>query len=125
MESNNVGFTLLRCLGAMAVWLLLAMVAGGVFTVIFGMDAGALTIAPFLGLCGLTIHLCLWTIEREPHWKSAGPVFGLILSVILWISLHADGTEPVVVLTIFLVLSAVSYLVYPVARYILNGLELK
>jgi len=109
----------------MAVWLLLAMVAGGAFTVIFGLDSGALTIAPFLGLCGLTGHLCLWTIGREPHWKSAGLFFGLVLSVILWISLRADAIDPVVVLTIFLVLSAVCYLVYPVARYILNGLELK
>ncbi|MFK7889428.1 MAG: hypothetical protein AB8B63_01335 [Granulosicoccus sp.] len=110
-----------ECLAVFAVWLVSGFAAGLLGA---GFGGGAsLLLGVHLGVCGATLHLILWAVERYPHWFWAGPVFGFITTCsIILLNLEEGVHEwwPIPMLPIFLILSLLSCLIYPIASLVIR-----
>ena len=118
MESQSSDFS--RCLRTMLVWFLLSIFAG-MLVAYFGPGAAAIVVGLLLGLCGMAVHIFLWVIERTPHWSYAGLVFGSVTTLFLFIVSGSSSWQPSVLFIIFISLSFLSYVIYPIANRVLGA----
>ena len=72
-------------------------------------------------MCGLALHLVLWAIGRVPHWSYAGLIFGSVTTISLLIVIGVSSLQPTVVFMLFVALSLLSYIIYPVANKVLGA----
>lgn len=120
MESKQTTSDMWQCLAVIAIWLVAGFVAGllGAFLVPSHIPGF------YLGLCGASIHLILWALERTPHWSYAGLVFGSITTCSFFLLNLGEGMrdiDPIAVLFTFLALSFSSYMIYPIATLALKA----
>lgn len=119
MTNHYPALTFTRCLGAMFVWFSLSLLTGLLGT-LFGPGAAAAVFGLYLGFCGMTLHLILWAIRYKPHWSYAGLLFGAATMVPLYALNHNNSSDPIVLAILFGTFSLLSYIIYPIASYILD-----
>ena len=93
----------------------------GVLAAFFGPGAAGIVVGLLLGVCGLTLHIILWVLRRTPHWSYAGLIFGVVTTVLLLIVSGNNSWQPLIVVILFLALSLLSYLIYPIASRVLGA----
>lgn len=109
-----------RCLFAMLIWFSLSTGAG-ILAAYIGPGAAAIVAGLLLSVCGITLHLLLWAIDRTPHWSYAGIIFGSATTVLLLIVSGGSSWQLVVVLFLFIAFSLLSYVIFPIANRVLGS----
>jgi len=93
----------------------------GILAAYFGPGAAAIAVGLLLGVCGLALHIVLWAIGRMPHWSYAGLIFGSVTTISLLIVNSNGSWQPIVVFILFVALSLLSYIIYPIASHVLGA----
>lgn len=117
---NGLRLDFLRCLLAMLTWFFMSTGAG-VLAAYIGPGAAAIVAGLLLSVCGMTLHLFLWAIDRTPHWSYAGIIFGSATTVLLLIVGRGRPWQMVVVLLLFIAFSLLSYVIFPIANRVLGS----
>jgi len=118
--TNGLRSEFSRCLFAMLTWFFLST-GVGFLAAFIGPGAAAVVAGLLLSVCGMTLHLLLWAIDRTPHWSYAGIIFGSGSTVVLLIVSGSGSWQLEVVLLLFVAFSLLSYVIFPIANRVLGS----